>query len=254
MISYLRMHGVSINNPNAPRVQVTDEGLALGGPDWSALIDPAYVDGLKIVNRASGHVEDAVVTGGGADLPMGQFPNGEIAFAPENGNSIRFNPNSDINPEEFSMFAVAMPEPSPTRQQIVGTFLEPTAPLLAPVFGLTNGGNGLRFYPYGESSGDGRLVYNQTFSGTGVPWLLMITFSTRDGLRGFVNDSEVVTVPDDRRPLQARYQAGQWGIFQGIFGLYGMVGVLNSDLGQPENSERRLSMARFLIHKYGIPA
>ena len=239
-------------------LELMPEDTAMGHiPGWRALLDPDYRQGNNVFNRAR-HPELAAYTASSSGINLNTFPNGETAFNPIDGKFCSFDPNVAINNDAWSIFAVASITDHPsggTSNNIVSvksTLSDPED--VSPRFGFREGGGSLAVWQNGRSSDTSaqvrRITYSAPVNYVGRVAFVMATFSTRDGLKLFSDGELVASAPDDKRPFTTGFAAGQWEFMSFTRGLWGMVGLLDVDLGWPEHAGYRRSVDRFLVSKY----
>lgn len=254
MLRYKKLDGVTAD-PSAQALVTTPEGRAMGHvPGWVMLLDPDYLVGANAVrNRA---LRDGIATNDPGAVPLDAFDNDEAAFAPTQGSLLQLRPDrAAFDPESWSYFTVGMvSEASGVLPRLVSPVVEQGDVLGPYIVFYETGYHGVALY---EGSGAispalRRINAAVRMAERTSPALLMFTFSTRDGLKIFVDGELSASNPDDKRPLDFGYQAGTWELFRGMRGQWGMTGVLNIDLGWPEHAGYRRSIERFLMNKYGI--
>lgn len=260
MIRFQVLHGVELSGAaSLPTVTRTDEGRAMGAvPGWAMLLDPDYANPAAgtLLNRARG-VPSGLYSG---EIDLGTFPDSNETAIARPTEPFAVYGSAAIQPDAFSMFAVVHLLGSSDLGQIV-------------TFGYGNGNHtGDEVAPnWGYLPNAGLLTIRQNASGTnnsagqstarlsasvgdifGETHLLMMSFSTRDGLRLFMDGELLASEPDDVRPLTHDFGAGEWTMYRNGRGYYGMAGLLNIDLGWPEHAGYRRAIERFLMDKYGI--
>lgn len=256
MIRYEKLQGVKLPAAGGPSIVVTPEGKAMGHiPGWKALIDPSYPVDTGTRNRA---LPSNILKGLDA-LTYGAL-GGNTAFTlpsrlRSNGPIARF----DMNPTEWTWFCVLKNE-----------MVSPAGPsyLLSPISSIVGG-----ILPCIVLRTSGQLsvaselpqvstVYRVS-ADTAVPSgspasLMMVTFSTTEGIKMFKNGSLVAENKSDKNALTDGYQSGNLQIMtagstSGAGNLLlGLQGILDIDLGAAENSGYRRIVERFVMSKYGI--
>lgn len=266
MIRFQVLHGVELSGATSlPTVTRTDEGRAMGAvPGWGMFGDPAYVylDDNTMLNRASGAITEMFFPEN--PINLGSFPDSGAPAIDMSQLGFAVYGSSDVNPASHTLFAVLMldAEHGPGDAQIRnmgygnGAYAEEDGEItlnwgyLPQTSSLTVrehsvGANNTA----GQSSARLNAVVGDVF---GETHLFMMTFSTRDGLKLFLDGELVGENKDDKRPLTRDFNAGEWTMFRNCRGYYGMHGLINIDLGWPEHAGYRRSIERFLMGKYGI--
>lgn len=240
-------------------------GQAMGdAPGWQMLLDPSSRQGADgFLNGASRN--DLLTTG---NWPLGSdndatFDNGEAAyrvtsgFTSSTGFGRRLKTTFALNPTEWTFFFVVAMDITPS----VGafSFIQPET--------VTGGGLGIglrvimatngRLRVLETSSNNIRLEAPSNTFPDDVPHLIMVTFSTRDGLRVYKDGQLYLSDPDDKRPLDDQTGPGEYYLMSNRTESVddvrvGMMGLLSADLSWPEHAEERLKIEEFLIDKYGI--
>ena len=266
MKKYLPVNGFSITGSSLSRIKRAAEINAIGSaPGWALLFDPdpkyMTLPGSRYdnaaLNRENGKMlstERNVINDENTGPEFIEI-NGSPAIRVTGGSFYQFYSNADISPDEWTVFAVVAPseeEGEPFRQFIAISDSSDTEGLSLSI-GFSNGD--VHVYEYGNSglSSPTRLSAPDAIEMDGTPHLVMATFSTRDGLRIFV-DGQLKAQADDKRPLERMYQAGEYRIARFLRGGIGMSGVLNADLGQNENTKSRQRIETLMMSKYGISA
>ena len=257
MIKFSKMHDVHTSGNNTlPVIAQSEEGKAMAHvPGWASLFDPAYIaTGERgVLNRASG----ARITPTTLRVPVfiqdpvsGQ-PLVRLPADPE--TSLHFAGDTPINPESWSIWRVFSPAAAPSRQYLVidDHADEAVNNSLGLSIGYSPSSQNLSVYEYGrnQSGVPIRLSANLGAASRGL-MLVMVTFSTRDGLRIFDGGKLLASAPDDRRALVNGTRDYRWNRF--MRGDLGAWGHLNVDLGWSEYSGYRRSIEQFLLSKYRI--
>lgn len=260
MFRFQRINGVRLDNTNGlPTVQRTPEGIAMGAvPGWLELLDPDYCDpvALTVRNRARSRMHFSAQGGNG--LPLDTFPGNATAFAPSDGVITRIDSSGvAMDPTRWSFFAVVMPSTSSSSDHnnlVRGSdnvSIGEDVGLRIQISRVSGALSVLSYSPF-VSPNPIRIGYSSDLIAKGTPTLVMLTFSTRDGLSIFENGVLVAQNVTDKRPLTQGWQAGNRAYLRGCRGLYGMIGMLNLDLGWYEHTAYRQSIEQFLLTKYGI--
>lgn len=249
MIRIQKLSGVSVENNDLPTITRTAEGLALGHiPNWIALLDPAYRVGAGFRNRA---LPNNTLTPKTGVLGAGAFPNAQPSFAvTSDSESVS---TFDINPNQWTVFAVIH-----LQNNGIGGARKILSPLSPNMGGIgmqiiirTSG----QIVLYESDTNEPIRITGPTLIDNAVN-LIMFTFSTDEGLKCYQNGTLFSAEPTDRRPLNQHYLAGTLDVFEGnpANGTlnYGLVGVLNTDLGKAENAGYRSAIVNFCKTKYGI--
>lgn len=248
MIKYQILQGVRLPQATGlPVVAPTPEGKAMGAiPGWNILIDPDYVGHNSVLNRAK---IDSMFMASNSGYEYGAI-SGETAFSL--GGGPRFAPTVDMNPTAWSaFFVVQTPRDGATGGRELLRPIEIDTEGVGPRVTIRANGH---LWLYGTSTTVDRL------GGPEIPdneaFLAMATFSTRDGTKLYCDGELVAANPDDKRPLDEKYSAGEYMLLSGTSAdlpmLVGMCGVLDIDLGWPEHAGYRRAIERFLMDKYGI--
>ncbi|RUR51426.1 hypothetical protein [Vreelandella populi] len=251
MRRYQMLQGVRVPNSSLPSIEITAEGRAMGAiPFWNTMLDPNYVSGGKVRNRA---VKATLQENTDGTPPtFGEFPNGERAFSQIVTPLNRSAAATDMNPNRWTVFVVQRGDASaPASREVLRTVAGVGAGEFSPRMGINASGDRASIY---KSSSDAalRLGYTPESNYLNRTVLLMFTFSIERGLAIFENGELVASAPDDVQPLTAGYSAGEYAWHRQMAGLVGMAGLLDADLSAPENAGYRRAIERFLMTKYGI--
>lgn len=84
--------------------------------------------------------------------------------------------------------------------------------------------------------------------------MLMITFSTLNGIVMYENGVQGAAAPNDKRPITAGIGPFEWEMFRTMRGAVGMCGLIGLDLSLDRYAGYRRAIDRFLLAKYGIAA
>lgn len=264
MINLHVLHGLRVSGrTNLKKVEFTPEAQAFGHIDWSTLVDPAYCSPTAetVCNRALREEEILINTG---RLVIGNFENGPISFVTDSddldGNFVRINADADVNPDNWTFLMVMEPLANTSAIQ---RFISPTETLSGDEanegvvsfhIGMNRDLRSLIVYENASMAPEQpqRLRYAVPTEKRGTRVLVEFTFSVREGLKIFWNGELVAENPDDRRPLNYGYKAGEWEMFRSMRGQIGMAGVVDVDLSEPEHEGDRLTLEKFMMEKYGI--
>lgn len=258
MIKFQRISGVNLDAENLPVINITPEGEAMGAvPGWGVYVDPkTNPDGGQTVRNQAIRNGNATQDSGSRVVVLGDI-NGTPAFD-HTSESGQFNvdlPVNGINPEAWSVFFALSSGSGPNVQTI---FAERPAVAAGDGIGLNVALNaaGTNVLVYeGTGTGTGQISRFDTTSvlSNGVPSLIMVTFSTSRGFALYKNGQLVNSDDSDKRPLTNSQNANAVRHGFAARGLQGDMGILNIDLGAPENTGHRRSIEKFLMDKYGIP-
>lgn len=262
MIRFVKVDGVEAENSALPQVNITPEGQAMGAvPGWAVMLDPTYIElptgfsGETALNRASGRLVSA--TRDSTD-PEKVEEDG-LDFIRAYGDSyLQFLGDRDIDPERWSMVAVFKKDPDSTnrpRNFIVISEPGDTGEGISLSISHSTQSGRVIVYEYDENvenmpqriSADASLLDNELK-------LVIVTFSVDNGLKIYVDGELLAEEPDDRRPLTHGFEAGEYRLMRFFRGQWGMVGMLNTDLGAAENTGHRRAIEKFLMDNYSISA
>lgn len=231
----------------------TPEGRAMGHiPGWVMLLDPAYLVGTDQLRNRALKNNFALNTRGLINLDT--FDNGAPAFRPTSEDPVRLNVDADINPDAWTVFTVARYNSDNSAKGLLTNPRQEMSGVISPQIGFSQGASNAIVWENSLTS-EGqpqRLSAPVNLASRSQPALLMVTFSTADGLKIFDNGGLIAEAPDDRRPLNYGFAAGQWDVFHRTRSRWGMTGILNIDLGSLEHTADRRAIERFLMQKYGI--
>nr|WP_321328525.1 hypothetical protein [Alcaligenes faecalis] len=261
MIKYTKLHDVVIQGNNTlPVIVQSEDGKAMAHvPGWKSYFDPEFmqVDPAYVLNRASGRSSTVTVT---LNPTIEIDPdNGQKFVRSQAGQSNGFSwvdsDSGELSPQSWSFWAVIKGDFSsnvPAARSLINDLDESKSGIGLSI-AHTGANRAIQVYEYFNSGAIGapiRLTYTPT--DTEALMLVMVTFSTRDGLRIFRDGVLVASAPSDKRPFTRAVKA----ISQGRFyrGWYGRSGLLNIDLGWTEHTAYRQAIEQFLIQKYGIAA
>lgn len=228
-----------------PTIARTPEGLAMGGiPGWRLLADPAHATATALRNRAR---PNAMMPANGT-LSMGTMA-GRPALA-ATSTTPRVTVTTAMNPEAWTaFFTLQTPRlgASGGRELIRANDIDNDG--IGPRVTIRTNGTVAIF-----ENQSNRLRLQGPVIPDDAPCLIMATSSIRDGLRLYLDGALVAANPDDRRPLNAGFGAGEYGLFRAssLPLLIGMHGLLDLDLGWPEHAGYRRAIEGFLMPFYGI--
>lgn len=261
MIKYQRVHGVEINaSSTLPRLQVTPEGLAMGGvPGWLALSHPEYtVDDLRIRNIAQSGSFFNIRYSSEGGISFGEMPGGQLSIRSMDEASVNYEVGVDLNPDQWTAFAVV--KPVVVDQAYPQAIFRPEEESRAGdevglQFGMSPSTRTVAIYDNPTSgSGSTRLEYTGVnLSQRDSPSLLMATFSLSRGLAIYDGGQVVAQNPNDTRPLELSV-SGERNLqfMRNARGDFGISGILGVDLSEPVNNGHRRAIEKFLMTKYGI--
>ena len=234
-------------------------------PGWIDYIDPDYIDASApwVRNRSVANSK----YGANATPVLGTFPNGQKSFSQVEGSGygIYSDPLSQsIDPTQWSIFTTCIPGyvSSELNENVI---VRGNSSNVGPELGLRVALTRSSGYPIvrefssgtsgsGSTSNPSRLTVNVNLINRTVPSFVMFTFSTRDGLRIFIDGALAGSAPTDKRPIQVDLGPEQRSFFRGVRGSYGVTGILNTDLGWEEHTGYRRAIEKFMFDKYGISA
>lgn len=258
MIRFQTTQGV--NFPGAtglPTITRTPEGRAMGAvPGWAMLLDPSYgTEQAGLRNRAkraamAGHsaLGPSAISLALASANMGGQ---DAVYIPDDGGA-RLQPNVAFNPDAWTFFAVMKPRARPSSFLGMAWSVD-GATGRAPKIGLTADATRFQVWENTDPANSAtRISYNAGSPLTGIPRLFMATFSTREGMRLYLDGTEVARAPGANLPFSRGAGAGQWEVFYAGRGWFGMTGLLDIDLGWAEHAGHRRAIAGFLRQKYGL--
>ncbi|AQU84922.1 MULTISPECIES: hypothetical protein [unclassified Halomonas] len=265
MINLQVLHGLRVaGRHHLKQVTFTPEGQTLGHIDgWNTFIDPAYCtpSADTVCNRALREEEIPINSG---RIVIGNFEQGPLSFVTDSddldGNFVRINTDADVNPDAWTLFMVMEPLPN---NSAIQRLVSPTNTIssnddnvgvVAFNIGMNRDLRSLVIYENASVAPEQpqRLRYAVPTEKRGTRALVECTFSVRQGLKVFWNGELVAENPDDRRPLNYGYKAGEWEMFRTMRGQIGWAGVLDVDLSEPDHEGDRLTLEKFMMEKYGI--
>ena len=250
MIYYKVLNNATARD-GADQIVFTPEGTAMGRiPGWRMLLDPDHLmPGNRIRNRA---IRGGSADNGSTPINLGQFNEGETAFEPIGGTALDATVDTTINPTSWSLFCVLQFSSSSFPQEIVSS-VDTGADGLPLEITYSAGGANMIIRSQAGSADDPRLSESVSLSTTGLtPQLFMFTFSERDGIKMYRNGEMIASDPTDTRPLTVSTGAGEWRVLRRTRGLYGMMGLLDIDLGWAEHAPYRRRIEQFMKSKYDI--
>ena len=252
MIRYQKLHGVNVGAASAlPAVPISPEGQAMGAvPGWKLFLDPAHMVNGAPRNRALPNNVTSLVFG---EMALSEFDNGSPAF--QFNETVGIQPNLPIHNSAWTMFSVvkmADVEIAGLPSEMAISLELGEEPELCVRHGFNVYQTAMTFYEGPTISSRARYNYPQGEGNFRAQTLLaMWTFSTRDGIRLYLNGKEV-DHKEDKRLFDRGYGAGEWIMFRGFRGLAGMTGMLDIDLGWAEHTGHRRAIEKFLMNKYEI--
>lgn len=232
-----------------PAISRTPEGRAMGGiPGWNMFADPDFRTASTVRNRAKPNSHIPAQNGSMAMGVMGGKTAWQLATS-----TPRFVANTDMNPNAWSMFfTVQTPLAGSTGgRELLRSLSTDSSTGIAPRLVIRTAG---QLSVLTNDSADVRADAVGPIPDN-VPFLVMATFSTRDGVRIFRDGQQLVHNPNDRRPLNSDYHAGQYVTLRGNSNFVmaaGMHGILDIDLGWPEHAGYRRAIEGFVMGYYGI--
>lgn len=250
---YHKIPGLKIENANGlPSVQQTEEGAAMRGiPDWAAYVDPAYMSGNLVRNRA--RADGATMQLAAAVTPVLTSLQGRPAFN-LGAQQLRVIANGALKPNAWTIFAVMNVGTTLGDPQIIAmSRTVVNDPQMSLRVGISNTGHAVYVWSRG-AFGSGMPIRHQrelSESLAGNTALLMFTGGA-SGIHAYVNGKEVISAPSDTTPLSAGYASGDWEFFRGCRGIVGEAGGLGIDLGARENTHFRNAIETFLMDRYSI--
>lgn len=256
MIKYQKIQGVNLSDETGlSKIPVSDEGRAMGSvPGWQVLFDPSYAGDGRIRNRAQPSDNETHDSG---PMTIGER-DGQDVFDQESDGVIARHTKGAVNPSAWSVFWCGKMDAVSNVPRIVAPqnddFNEESDFVLNVGFTNTGGrlfiGQQSRFNNNPERlsySPSGAFASREEFS------LLMATFSTTEGLKIYDGGELVASDSSDTTALNGALEPGAFRWWRFMRGQWGMTGLLNIDLGAPENTGHRRAIERFLMDKYGIP-
>lgn len=214
------------------------------------LIDPDFFTDADPRNLAIPGNKCEIDSG---SVTLGTFDNGSNCFDMLAGGEMTIRPNVAWPTDEWTIYGVLRPRTpaSGTSSYALGYSRDGwQSGDVMPWVGLNAGaarftiydGNGIRL---GHQPGGGFIDQTTAF---------MATFSTRDGLRLFVNDHSEAVAEDasDKRALTKGYEAGQWSVLRDFQGQAGLTGLHSFDFGKPEYAHFRRAIFKALDNRHGL--
>lgn len=257
MIKYQKVNGVSLSDDTGlTKIPVSDEGRAMGSvPGWQVLFDPSYAVDGRIRNRAQPGDNELPIVG---PMPISER-DGQDIFDQESDPLIARHSKGAVNPNAWSVFwcgrADVVSGAVPRIVAPVENDYEEEEDFVLNV-GTASDGYTVNIYQQsGFVTNTIRLGYQPNTSlGNRTEFsLLMATFSTDGGLKIYDGGELVASDPSDTTPLNAALEPGAFRWWRFMRGQWGMSGLLNIDLGAPENTGHRRAIEKFLMAKYDIP-
>jgi hypothetical protein len=221
--------------------------------------DPAYQDLLgpkTALNRATGSLCAADWNTGAARVT--DVPSGQPLIYSEQINSEYFQIQGDqaFNLAAWSFFTVCRNDPAnttPARRYLIQGNTDHDSGLSPAVAIAPSSGNLIVYERSNDVSGiPQRLSYAGALRSRSALSLLMVTFSSRDGLRVFDNGTLVAAAPSDQRALTVNAGANEYKLFRYFRGWVGVSGLLGLDLGWSENSGYRRLIESYILAKYKL--
>src|SRR5690625_2098800 len=261
MIKIQTIKGLALDETGGSRhvIQRTPEGRAMGHvPGWQVLLDPDYASAssLNARNRAKPHAVGSIQTFGTLEPdPIGSFASGATAFVASEERRIAVNTFPEIDPQRWSLFSVIQPGPlfdgAGAASYIASYRGDQDGRLSLSVGWPRASRDSIRVY---DRAGNftARLVYQVDLTELTNPKLIIVTISIEHGLKMFDGGDLVAANADDTRPLDVVDPSTRTSWFSNGHSSAGMSGILNIDLGAPENTAYRRSIEKFLMSKYAI--
>lgn len=250
MTVILPLPGVVVPSSLAlPTVQVDEISRALGGvPGWKVLGDPAFSSGSQVRNRARRNQQMP-----SAQPLIAATINGQPAWDASANSGPRITPGVGMSPNEWSFFfAIRTPAAGASGgREILRSLATPSGAGIAPRVTIRTGG---QIAMIAQDTSDLRV--NGPTIPDNLPFVGMATFSVRDGCRMYINGVLAAANANDKRPLTSDFASGEYGVLRGssagLTMTCGIFGILDIDLGQPENAGHRRAINMFLMQKYQI--
>lgn len=258
MTNYTLNQNIEIQNTNGlRRVVTTPEGRAFGNvPGREILLDPAYANASESTarNRAKPVDHRIIETfGEGSPDPIRTL-NGLPWFVGDTDRRIGIRTRPRINKNEWTVFAVVMPEPreggTNAGYLVSNLGSEAEGELHLSIGWPRSVLSALRVYEQGSLNQ--RISADIDFASRSIPSLVEITFSIEYGLKIFDGGDLVAENPDDKRPLTYEVAPTDSLWFANGHCRGGISGLYNIDLSKEKNAGRRASIVNFLKQKYGI--
>lgn len=252
MIAYQKIETVA-NDDSLPTYTPTPEGVAMGNtPNWIMLLDPDYISSTAVKNRV---FKDSMLTTKRTPTTV-TSSNGQTLLKSNAFDDLLMLGDAGVDKTSFSTVFVAKPTARTSDQSLQSV-------VSAKKY---NNGAGNTFN-IAFSAAATHLVFTRTGYVSDLNRILsykspnggfsnslnvfVVTYSVKNGLSMRVNGEQVAklnNVPE----LDNQYKAGEWSVLQGALGEYGMIGMLNTDLSDPQNKFYLNSIEQFLMSKYGI--
>lgn len=262
MTPYLKLSGFQAGSglPAIDRMAY-DEAFGLI-PNWLLLVDPDDVKGSGGTWNRTQDATDADVDAALLDITssvnsgnnIGTFSSGQAAYSPRDSGYVQFESNVAFPDDAWSFFAVADPLPrAGSSVNLLTASLSYSDPELAPRLAFSPDGSKFVVYKNQQNADSNyRLSYTPAISFIGRRSLMMVTWSTREGLRIFENGIEVAADPNKNAPFTQSSGVGEWDVLSWARGDFGVMGLLGLDLGWAENAVYRRLIEAAMIDKYSI--
>lgn len=254
MIPYLKLDTVV---PGATPSDISPDELdkSIGYiPGWKALLDPDYLVGGGVLNRASGGVINPPTPWTSSNI--GILPNGKTAFRISTNTNNRLISDVSINPTAWSVFFLineTSVSPSGSRDLIAPEVLTGAGIALRVAIRTTRQ---ISIYPTAATTP--RLTVAASAVPASQTFLLMCTGSVEQGLRIFINGVQVAQDATKTEPLNDQISPGQYSFYRNNSGsgdlLASLTGLIDGDMGKAENAGLRRSIERTLMTYGGVVA
>lgn len=252
MRKYQVVEGV-IAGEDAQAFELDQESLVVGGvQNWLALIQAKESTDKEVLNRVSGSkLKDT----SNRNILKSKINNVDCFNAATTSETIRLDADFDLNPNEFSIFAVCSPvvrDQAGASNIIAGASSITTGTTLACGFSADASQFAVNRRGGAYWSGAPRLMYTPVKSFLNRNTLIMVTFSVDGGLKIFENGVLVAENKDDKTPLDFEFKSGEFSFLRGFQGKSDSIGVINSDLSKVIYQSDKQALDKFFIEKYSV--
>ena len=256
MITIQKINSLESGDTGLGQYQISEAGAALAHiPEFKAFYDAeVYTAGARrILNRVNGQYSEL---NGNFDLVEGDktYLNKAITA----GNTVTHVGDYDINPNEWTFFAVMKPTYNSNSNQafrFVRTLLDTAMSTVYLM--MSANGRTLNFYKE-YAGGTPRTTYTfpaeQGLADLNHPSIVMFSFSTEKGCAIRVNGKTVTTTLTEagKIPQTEGLNAGGWDWFRNANGSFYAWGGFNIDLTRSDNIEYLEALESYFMNKYEI--
>lgn len=252
MIKFKEINGLQLENTsNLQKIERTEEGRAIGHIDgWKMLVDPKYVDGVSVRNRAIAGSKFTSTRTGITKVDM---------FEITQPTRISSDNRTKINANEYTFFAVV--DFTQKNDSFASCIIRGDSDRVenAPNFLANPSGTHIAVFKevrqvtYDNLITGGNRIANfalrKKIKGEGLS-LLMLSYSDEHGFSASQNGVSLGDSVIYKTKLDTDLNA--FSLLRDCLGSVGYIGILDIDLHKQSNSVKKMQLYQFLMSKYAI--